>query len=81
MRILSQKIQNYWSDIDVYFGGSEHATGHLLYSRFYQKFLYDLNLLNKDEYAKKLSKSGNDSWKLSFYLSVNQELQNIYQKV
>jgi len=55
---VSEESQNYWSDIDVYFGGSEHATGHLLYSRFYQKFLYDLNLLKKDEYAKKLVNQG-----------------------
>ena len=55
---VSEDSQNYWSDIDVYFGGSEHATGHLLYSRFYQKFLYDLNLLRKDEYAKKLVNQG-----------------------
>ncbi len=55
---VSNDSQNYWSDIDVYFGGSEHATGHLLYSRFYQKFLYDLKFLNKDEYAKKLVNQG-----------------------
>ena len=47
---VSKESQNYWSDIDIYFGGSEHATGHLLYSRFYQKFLYDLEYLDKDEY-------------------------------
>ena len=55
---VSEESQNYWSDIDVYFGGSEHATGHLLYSIFYQKFLYDLKLLKKDEYAKKLVNQG-----------------------
>ena len=55
---VSEESQNYRSDVDVYFGGSEHATGHLLYSRFYQKFLYDLNLLQKDEYAKKLVNQG-----------------------
>ena len=55
---VSEESQNYWSDVDVYFGGSEHATGHLLYSRFYQKFLSDLNLLKKDEYAKKLVNQG-----------------------
>jgi leucyl-tRNA synthetase len=55
---ISKKSQKYWSDIDVYFGGSEHATGHLLYSRFYQKFLFDLEYLNKDEYSKKLVNQG-----------------------
>jgi leucyl-tRNA synthetase len=55
---ISKESQKYWSDIDVYFGGSEHATGHLLYSRFYQKFLYDLEYLDKDEYSKKLVNQG-----------------------
>ena len=55
---VSKDSKNYWSEIDVYFGGSEHATGHLLYSRFYQKFLFDLDFLNKDEYAKKLVNQG-----------------------
>ena len=56
--IISEKSQSYWSDVDMYFGGSEHATGHLLYSRFYQKFLFDLGILNRDEYAKKLINQG-----------------------
>jgi leucyl-tRNA synthetase len=55
---ISKESQKYWSDIDIYFGGSEHATGHLLYSRFYQKFLHDLEYLNKDEYSKKLINQG-----------------------
>ncbi len=55
---ISKESQKYWSDIDIYFGGSEHATGHLLYSRFYQKFLYDLEYLNKNEYSKKLINQG-----------------------
>ena len=55
---ISKESQKYWNDIDIYFGGSEHATGHLLYSRFYQKFLYDLGYLNKDEYSKKLVNQG-----------------------
>jgi len=49
---------NYWRDIDLYIGGSEHATGHLLYSRFWQKFLFDKGLLPVDEYAKKLINQG-----------------------
>ena len=55
---ISKESQKYWKDIDIYFGGSEHATGHLLYSRFYQKFLYDLKYLNQDEYSKKLINQG-----------------------
>ena len=57
-KFISNDSQSYWSDVDVYFGGSEHATGHLLYSRFYQKFLFDLDFLQKDEYAKKLVNQG-----------------------
>ncbi len=49
---------NYWQDVDLYIGGSEHATGHLLYSRFWQKFLYDLQYVPKKEYAKKLINQG-----------------------
>lgn len=49
---------NYWKEVDLYLGGSEHATGHLLYSRFWQKLLFDLNLLPVEEYAKKLINQG-----------------------
>ncbi|MFD1314150.1 leucine--tRNA ligase [Namhaeicola litoreus] len=54
----SKKALNYWQDVDLYIGGSEHATGHLLYSRFWQKFLFDRGLLPVDEYAKKLINQG-----------------------
>ncbi|PVX51829.1 leucyl-tRNA synthetase [Balneicella halophila] len=54
----SKEALNYWKDVDLYLGGSEHATGHLLYSRFWQKFLYDCGLVPKDEYAKKLINQG-----------------------
>ncbi len=49
---------DYWQDVDLYIGGSEHTTGHLLYSRFWQKFLFDRGLLPVDEYAKKLINQG-----------------------
>jgi len=52
--IFSQDAINYWQDVDLYIGGSEHATGHLLYSRFWQKFMFDKGLTPKDEFAKKL---------------------------
>ena len=54
----SKEAQNYWKDVDLYIGGSEHATGHLLYSRFWQKFLFDKGLVLVDEYAKKLINQG-----------------------
>ncbi|HBK71334.1 MAG TPA: leucine--tRNA ligase [Flavobacteriaceae bacterium] len=56
--IFSQKAVSYWKEIDLYIGGSEHATGHLLYSRFWQKFLFDKGIVPVDEYAKKLINQG-----------------------
>merc|ERR1712070_401991 len=55
---VSKEAANYWQDVDLYLGGSEHATGHLLYSRFWQKFLFDLGYLPVEEYAKKLINQG-----------------------
>ncbi len=54
----SKEAIDYWKNVDIYLGGSEHATGHLLYSRFYQKFLFDLNILPINEYASKLINQG-----------------------
>ncbi|MCF6348717.1 MAG: class I tRNA ligase family protein [Flavobacteriaceae bacterium] len=56
--IFSKEAINYWQDVDLYIGGSEHATGHLLYSRFWQKFLFDKGIVPVDEYAKKLINQG-----------------------
>ena len=56
--IFSQDAVNYWQQVDLYIGGSEHATGHLLYSRFWQKFMFDLGLVPHDEFAKKLINQG-----------------------
>ncbi|MBQ22753.1 MAG: leucine--tRNA ligase [Flavobacteriales bacterium] len=55
---VGNEAVNYWREVDLYVGGSEHATGHLLYSRFWQKFLFDLDLLPVDEFAKKLINQG-----------------------
>ncbi len=57
-KFASQEALNYWKDVDLYIGGSEHATGHLLYSRFWQKFLFDKGLVPVEEYAKKLINQG-----------------------
>ncbi|SFZ89618.1 leucyl-tRNA synthetase [Flaviramulus basaltis] len=54
----SKEALNYWKDVDLYIGGSEHATGHLLYSRFWQKFLFDKGEVPVDEFAKKLINQG-----------------------
>ncbi|MFD1293142.1 leucine--tRNA ligase [Lutibacter holmesii] len=56
--IFSQETVNYWQDVDLYIGGSEHATGHLLYARFWQKFMFDRGFVPNDEFAKKLINQG-----------------------
>ncbi|WP_420551819.1 leucine--tRNA ligase [Tenacibaculum aiptasiae] len=55
---VSKEAVDYWKEVDLYIGGSEHATGHLLYARFWQKFLFDRGLLPVDEFAKKLINQG-----------------------
>jgi len=57
-RIFDQTKVNYWCPIDQYIGGPEHATGHLIYFRFYTKFLRDLGLVNFDEPASRLFNQG-----------------------
>ena len=54
----SQEALEYWKQVDLYIGGSEHATGHLLYSRFWQKFLYDRGYVPVPEYSVKLINQG-----------------------
>ena len=54
----SKEAVNYWKQVDLYGGGTEHAVGHLLYSRFWNMFLYDLGVVPEKEYAKKLLNQG-----------------------
>lgn len=56
--LVSKEANEYWQDVDLYIGGTEHATGHLLYARFWNKFLYDLGYVCKDEPFKKLVNQG-----------------------
>ena len=56
--LLSEKAAEYWQNVDLYVGGTEHATGHLIYSRFWNKFLYDLGVSVKDEPFQKLVNQG-----------------------
>lgn len=56
--MASKEAIDYWQAVDLYIGGSEHATGHLLYSRFWNKFLKDIGLVNEEEFAKKLINQG-----------------------
>lgn len=55
---FSQEKVNYWKNVDLYIGGSEHATGHLLYARFWTKFLYDRAIIPFDEPFKKMINQG-----------------------
>lgn len=56
--LVSKEADEYWRDVDLYVGGTEHATGHLIYSRFWNKFLYDLGKICEDEPFKKLINQG-----------------------
>jgi len=56
--LVSREAVDYWQDVDLYIGGMEHATGHLVYSRFWNKFLFDLGCVAKEEPFKKLINQG-----------------------
>ena len=56
--LVSDKADEYWQNVDLYVGGSEHATGHLIYSRFWNKFLFDLGISRKEEPFQKLVNQG-----------------------
>ncbi len=56
--LVSKEANDYWQQVDLYVGGTEHATGHLIYSRFWNKFLYDLGKVCKDEPYRKLVNQG-----------------------
>ena len=56
--LVSHEADEYWRNVDLYIGGTEHATGHLIYSRFWNKFLYDLGYVAESEPFKKLVNQG-----------------------
>ena len=56
--LVSKEADEYWQNVDLYVGGSEHATGHLIYSRFWNKFLFDLGVSCKEEPFQKLINQG-----------------------
>ncbi|MDE5595081.1 MAG: leucine--tRNA ligase, partial [Muribaculaceae bacterium] len=56
--LVSKEANDYWRSVDLYIGGTEHATGHLIYSRFWNKFLYDLGEVCEDEPFRKLINQG-----------------------
>ena len=64
--LVSPEADAYWRNVDLYVGGSEHATGHLIYSRFWNKFLYDLGIVVEPEPFKKLVNQGMIQGRTSF---------------
>lgn len=68
---VSKKAQSYWKDVDLYIGGSEHATGHLLYSRFWCKALKDLGFVESEEPFKKMINQGHIQGMSKFAYRVN----------
>ena len=56
--LVSPEANGYWRNVDLYIGGTEHATGHLIYSRFWNKFLFDLGIVCEEEPFKKLINQG-----------------------
>ncbi len=68
---FDKKNVAYWQNVDLYIGGSEHATGHLLYVRFWTKFLKDIGMLNFDEPAKKLINQGMIQGRSNFVYRIN----------
>ncbi|MGQ7857670.1 leucine--tRNA ligase [Pedobacter sp. WC2501] len=69
----SKEAIEYWKDVDLYIGGSEHATGHLLYSRFWNKFLKDLGYAKEEEPFKKLINQGMIQGRSNFVYRINDE--------
>ncbi len=68
---VDKDIQEYWGNVDLYIGGSEHATGHLLYSRFWNKILFDLGIVNQQEPFKKLINQGMIQGRSNFVYRLN----------
>lgn len=68
--LVSREANEYWRSVDLYVGGTEHATGHLIYSRFWNKFLYDLGYVCEDEPFRKLVNQGMIQGRSSFVYRV-----------
>jgi leucyl-tRNA synthetase len=72
---VAQEKADYWQNVDLYIGGSEHATGHLLYARFWTKFLFDMGYISFDEPFKKLINQGMILGRSSFVYVVSCDFQ------
>ena len=71
--LVSKDADEYWQNVDLYVGGTEHATGHLIYSRFWNKFLYDSGYSCMDEPFKKLVNQGMIQGRSNFVYRINDE--------
>ena len=69
--LVSEDANKYWQQVDLYVGGAEHATGHLIYSRFWNKFLFDLGLVCQDEPYRKLVNQGMIQGRSNFAYRIN----------
>uniref|UniRef100_A0AB33J2W2 Leucine--tRNA ligase n=1 Tax=Prevotella sp. GTC17254 TaxID=3236794 RepID=A0AB33J2W2_9BACT len=69
--LVSKEADGYWQNVDLYVGGTEHATGHLIYSRFWNKFLYDMGVSCKEEPFQKLINQGMIQGRSNFVYRVN----------
>lgn len=69
--LVSKEKDEYWRNVDLYIGGTEHATGHLIYSRFWNKFLYDIKVSCEDEPFKKLINQGMIQGRSNFVYRIN----------
>lgn len=69
--LVDPAVNLYWQDVDLYIGGMEHATGHLIYARFWNKFLYDLGYVCKDEPFRKLINQGMIQGRSSLVYRIN----------
>ena len=69
--LVGKKADEYWQNVDLYVGGTEHATGHLIYSRFWNKFLFDLGVSCKEEPFQRLVNQGMIQGRSNFVYRVN----------
>ena len=71
--LVSKEADEYWKNVDLYVGGCEHATGHLIYSRFWNKFLFDLGVSCKEEPFQKLVNQGMIQGRSNFVYRINSD--------
>lgn len=71
--LVSAEADNYWQNVDLYVGGTEHATGHLIYSRFWNKFLFDCGISCKEEPFHKLVNQGMIQGRSNFVYRINSD--------